>query len=88
MRQVRCAPVPVSDARPGRARYASVRLIAGYSPVRQVRDAPVSVFGIQQFPLRYAAAAGLSELIRLSTDCTHSRAQALPGYPCSPSEFR
>ena len=56
--------------------------------MRQVRCALVSVFGIQQSPLRYAAAAGLSELIRLSTDCTHSRAQALPGYPCSPSEFR
>ena len=80
--------MPVSDARPGRARHASVRLIAGYSIMRQVRCALVSVFGIQQSPLRYAAAAGLSELIRLSTDCTHSGAQALPGYPCSLSEFR
>ena len=47
--------------------------------MRQVRCALVSVFGIQQSPLRDAAAAGLSELIRLSTYCTHSRAQALPG---------
>ena len=96
--------MPVSDARPGRARHASVRLIAGHSPVRPVRCAPVRVLSVQQSPPCVGPATGLVQPIRLSTDYMHSRAQALlgsraqalpgsraqalPGYPCSPSEFR
>ena len=90
----------VSDARPGRARHASVRLIAGHSPVRSVRCAPVRVLGVQQSPPCVGPATGLVQPIRLSTDYMHSRAQALlgsraqalpgsraqalPWYPCSP----
>ena len=59
---------------------------------RQTRTRPAHlrafIAGIQQSPLRYAATAGLFEFIRLSIHCTHARAQALPGYPCSPSDFR
>ena len=100
VRQVRSAHVPVSDARPGRARRASVRLIAGHSPVRSVRCASVRVLGVQQSPPCVGPATGLVQPIRLSTDYMHSRAQALlgsraqalpgsrahalPWYPCSP----